>query len=170
MSKYKVDTRMIAILGFLVALEIILSRFCSINAWNLKIGFNFVPIAIAAILFGPAAAGTVAALGDFAGALLFPIGAYFPGFTLTALFTGFLFGFFLHKRQTAARILAAVLIHQLVLGLLVNTFWISVLYGSPYFPLLGTRVLQCLVLAPVEFLVIGALAQMRERIGKRGLA
>ena len=63
-----------------------------------------------------------------------------------------------------------VLLHQLVLGLLINSFWISVLYSAPYVPLLGTRVLQCAVLAPVEFLTIGILARILERFGKQAMA
>ena len=49
-------------IALLTALEIVLSRFLSISMWNTKIGFSFLPIAVAAILFGPLAAGTVGAL------------------------------------------------------------------------------------------------------------
>lgn len=156
----KLSARLIAYLGLLVAAEIVLSRFLSINAWNIKIGFNFVPIVIAAVLFGPVAAGITGALGDFLGAILFPIGPYFPGFTLTSFLTGLVFGFFLYEKRTPLRILAAVAIVQLVLGLLVNSFWISVLYGSPYLPLLATRIVQCAVLGPVQFLVTMAVTRV----------
>ena len=162
----KLDTRSITALGLLVAVEIVLSRFCSINAWDLKIGFSFLPVAVAAMRLGP----LEAAVSDFVGAVLFPIGAYFPGFTLTAFLSGLVFGWLLHRRRTAGRVLAAVLLHQLVLGLLINSFWISVLYSAPYVPLLGTRVLQCAVLAPVEFLTIGILARILERFGKQAMA
>lgn len=74
----KISTKVLTTLGVLIATEVVLSRFLSINAWNIKIGFNFVPIAIAAILYGPIAAGAVAGIGDFLGAVLFPIGPY-PG-------------------------------------------------------------------------------------------
>lgn len=157
-------------MGLLVAMEIILSRFCSINAWNIKIGFNFLPVAVAAILFGGAAAGAVAALGDFFGAILFPIGAYFPGFTATAFFTGMVMGLFLHRRQTAPRILGAVLIKQLLLSLLVNSLWISVLYGSPYVPVVISRIPQTLLLGPVEFFTIGFAARALRGWGRRAVA
>ena len=42
------------------------SRFFSINAWNLKIGFAFVPVFAAAYLYGPLVAGLVGALGIMA--------------------------------------------------------------------------------------------------------
>ena len=122
----KLNTRTIVMAGLLVALHIILSRFFSINAWNLKIGFAFVPVFAAAYLYGPLVAGLVGALGDFIGAILFPIGPYFPGFTLTCFLTGLTFGLLLHKQQTPLRIAGAVAVNQLLLGLLLNTYWITV--------------------------------------------
>lgn len=166
----KLDIKTLITMGLLISLEIVLSRFCSINAWNIKIGFNFVPIVVAAIFFGPIEAATVAALGDFIGAILFPIGVYFPGFTLTAFLSGLTFGVLLHKRQNTLRILMAVMIKQMVLSLMVNTLWISILYGSPYLPLLATRIVQSAVLGPVEFVMIGAIVQVLNRSGKKVLA
>ena len=153
-SGKKTDTRLLTSLALLTALEIVLSRFLSINTWNLRIGFSFVPIAMAAMLFGPLPAGTVAAVADMIGAILFPTGPFFPGFTITAFLTGLVLGFFLREKQTPPRVAGAVLINQLVLGLLLNTFWISLLYGSAFVPLLFTRIGQCAILIPVQFVVI----------------
>lgn len=149
----KIDTKMMTVLGLLIALQIVLSRFLSISAWNVKIGFGFVPIVIAAILYGPLPAGIAYTLSDFIGATLFPVGAYFPGFTLTAFLTGVVYGVFLHKCQSLHRILGAVAVNQLVLSLLVNTLWISILYTSPYPALLATRAIQCAVLIPAEIII-----------------
>lgn len=166
----KFDTKLFVTIGMLTAVHIVLSRFLSINAWNLKIGFAFVPVFLAARLYGPIPAALVGGLGDFLGAVLFPIGPYFPGFTLSCALTGVVFGVLLHKKQSVPRIAAAVCLNQLGISLCVTTLWISILYGSPYLPLLATRVLQCAVLIPVEFLVIGAFAQTLMRFGRRGLA
>ena len=167
MSKARFSTRMLTTLALLTAIEIVLSRFLSVNAWNIKIGFSFVPVVVAAILYGPIAAGIVAALGDFVGAILFPIGTYFPGFTLTAFLTGCVFGLFLHKKQSWPRIIAAVGINQLVLSLFLNTLWISILYGSPYGPLLATRVVQCLILTAVQLIFIPMIEQALRRFGQK---
>ena len=166
----KINVKTVVYLGILTALEIVLNRFLSINAWNIKIGFNFVPIVVAAILFGPIHAGIVGALGDFMGAILFPIGPYFPGFTLTAFLTGAVFGLFLRKKQTWGRTVAAVCIVQLILGLLLNSFWISVLYGSPYGPLLATRIVQCAIIGPVQIIVIQLISRVIATYGKRRFA
>ena len=154
------STKMLPVMSLLTAVEIVLAHFLSINAWNIRIGFSFVPIAMAGMLLGPLPTGIVAAAADLLGALLFPTGPFFPGFTLTAFLTGVVFGQLLYQKQSPFRILCAVLINQLVLSLLLNSFWISVLYGSPYLPLLGTRIIQTAILIPVQIVVIGALSRI----------
>ena len=158
------STRTLTSMALLIALEIVLSRFLSISAWNTKIGFAFVPVVIAAILLGPLYAGIVGALADFLGAILFPIGTYFPGFTLTAFLMGLCYGLFLYRSQSFPRILGAVAVHQLILSLLLNTLWISLLYGSPFGPLLVSRLPQCAILAAVQLVVIPLIARLLPRI------
>ena len=151
------DTKMLVTASILIALNIVLSRFLSINAWNLKIGFTFVSIFVAAYFYGPMFSVVVAVIGDVLGALLFPSGAFFPGFTVTALLTGLLFGLMLHKKQTKLHIILTVLADQLVLGLMLNTYWLSILYGTTFWTVLPTRVLQCMIMIPVQYVTISLL-------------
>ena len=157
-------TKQTAICGILVACEIVLSRFCSINAWNIKIGFNFIPIAVAAILFGAFPAGIVAAMGDFLGAVLFPIGPYFLGFTVTAFAIGIMLGLLLHQRQDWKHIIFAVVLNQLLLSLLLNSLWISILYSAPFRPLLVTRSVQVIILTPIQIFGIYAASKLICRV------
>ena len=161
----KIDTKTMNVLGVLIAIQIVLSRFLSISAWNVKIGFGFIPIVVAAILYGPFPAGIAYALSDMIGAILFPVGPYFPGFTLTAFLTGVTYGLFLHKKQSVPCIAGAVAVSQLVLSLLVNSLWISILYSTPYTALLATRI-QCAVLIPTEFIVIGMITKSIGLVGR----
>ena len=93
-----------------------------------------------------------------------------PGFTLTAALTGALFGLLLHQKRTPARIAAAAAVNQLVLSLMLNTLWISILYGSPYGPLFLTRSVQTLVMLPVQLVTLGVMARVLDRCGKRAAA
>ncbi len=151
-------THRIIIMALLMAISIILSRFLSIAAWNLKIGFAFLPIALAGMLLGPIPAAVVAALADFLGAILFPIGPFFPGFTLTAFLTGILFGLFLHKKADMKNIILASLSTQLFCSLLLNTYWISVISGASFWALLPTRILQTCVMIVFQIILIRILA------------
>ena len=161
------NTRMLAILGVLLALDIVLTRFLSIAAWNIRIGLGFVPVVLAAMLFGPLPAAIMAALADFLGAILFPTGPYFPGFTLTAFLTGLTFGLLIYKKPGLRNTVLAVVIVQFILGLLLNTLWISILYSSPFAPLLATRAVQSAFLSVVQIVTIQALAQLSARVLKR---
>ena len=155
---------MIVTLGLLVALHIILSRFLSVNAWNMKIGFAFVAVFVGAYLYGPVAGAIVGGLGDFLGAILFPIGAYFPGFTLNCALTGVVMGLLLFKKQTPLRVVLTVLIDQLVISMWITPLWISILYGAPYWPLIISRLPQIGIMIVVEIIVTLLMIKIMERI------
>ncbi|KAF5084240.1 Folate transporter FolT [anaerobic digester metagenome] len=160
------NTHRLVIMALLMALSIILSRFLSISAWDLKIGFAFAPIALAGMLLGPIPAGITAAGADFLGATLFPIGQFFPGFTLTAFLTGLLFGAFLHKKANTKNIVLASISTQIIGSLLLNTLWISMLYGTPFWALMPTRILQTCVMTVIQIIVIRILAGYAPQILK----
>ncbi|MBO5994596.1 MAG: 5-formyltetrahydrofolate cyclo-ligase [Firmicutes bacterium] len=160
----KKSTQMIVTLGLLVALHIILSRFLSINAWNMKIGFAFVAVFVGAYLYGPVAGAVVGGLGDFLGAILFPIGAYFPGFTLNCALTGVVMGLLLYKKQSPLRVVIAVAIDQLIIAMWITPLWISILYGSPYWPLIISRLPQIGIMIVVEIVVTLLMIKIMERI------
>ena len=145
----KMNVRSVSVIGILVAMEIILARF-SIHTWNIKIGFSFVPVVVAAILYGPIAGGLVGAIGDVISAILFPVGAYFPGFTLTAFLTGAIFGWFFRKKVSVFNVVLSVLAAQILISQFLNTYWISFLYGSPYWLLFTTRIHQTVGMSIVQ--------------------
>lgn len=145
----KMSVKSVSIIGILVAMEIVLARF-SIHTWNLKIGFSFIPIVVAAIFYGPVTGGLVAAIGDIMSAFLFPVGAYFPGFTLTAFLTGIVFGIFLRKNRSVFTITLSVVVSQGVISQFFNTYWISFLYGSPYWSLFTIRIYQTVAMSLVQ--------------------
>lgn len=155
----------IVVLAMLVAMNVVLSRFVSINAWNLKIGFTFVTVFIAAYLYGPLYSALVGGLGDFVGALLFPIGPYFPGFTFSAVLSGLLFGFLLRRNTKPVRVITCSLIHNLIIGLIINTYWIFVLYNKPSFWLvMSSRIVQSVVLIVVEVVTIELLGRILPKL------
>ena len=86
------STKKLAVSALLIALDVILTRLLAINTPVMKIGLGFAAVALCALLYGPWWAAVVAALADILGSTLFPTGAYFPGFTLTAACTGVSFG------------------------------------------------------------------------------
>ena len=159
------DVRSIVTLGVLLAAEIILSRFLSISTPIVKIGFSFVPIAVAALMYGPIWAGLLAGMGDFLGAIIFPIGLYFPGFTLSALISGVIFGLFLYNKKASVwRTAAATALSLLICSFVLDTLWLYLINSSSeqtLAALLPSRAIKLAVMLPVEFIVVTALAKQR---------
>ena len=153
-------TRKLTTIAILVAMHIILSRFLSYSVWNMKIGFDFLPVAVAAVVYGPAAAAVVGGVGDFIGAILFPIGPYFPGYTLSAALSGLVLGVFLHKGNSLPRVLGAVAVNQWIISLLLTSFWISFTNLTPYWPMVATRIPQCAIMTAVQLVVLTLLPRL----------
>ena len=154
--KNKFDVKKLIQISLLIAIEVILTRFCSIQTPIVRIGFGFLPIAIIGMMYGPLSAGIAYAIGDLLGMALFPSGSFFPGFTLTAFLTGVTYGLFLYnKPKTWPRIVGSVLTVCLVLNLGLDTYWLSILMGKGYLALLPTRIIKAALMIPVQTLIIG---------------
>ena len=95
-------TQKIAILGMLVAAQVIAGRFISISLPIVTIGFVFLPVSITGILFGPLLGGLSAFLGDLITALLGPYGYFLP-MGLSAFLTGAIYSLFLHRKPASIR-------------------------------------------------------------------
>ncbi len=154
--KHKSFTAQIVTMALLIALSIILTRFLSITLPVVRIGFGFIPIAVMGIAYGPIWAGAGAALADILGMLIFPTGgAYFPGFTLTALLTGVIYGLVFYKKEvTWKRTIVAVVLITLLLSLGLNTLWLHMIIGKSFLVLLPPRLIQAAVMVPIKILVI----------------
>ncbi|MBC6695580.1 folate family ECF transporter S component [Terrisporobacter mayombei] len=152
----KFDVKKLIQISLLIAIEVILTRFCSIQTPIVRIGFGFLPIAMIAMMYGPLSAGISYVVGDILGMLLFPSGAYFPGFTLTAFLTGLTYGVFLYnKPATWSRIIGAAMTVCLIINLGLDTYWLSIIMGKGYLALLPTRIIKTVIMIPVQTLIIG---------------
>lgn len=152
-------------LALLTAMQIVFARFLVIPITSsLRFSLSFIPVVIAARCFGPLGSMVVYGLGDLIGAIAIPTtGAYMPGFTLTSVVSGLIFGLFLSKKASLPRITLSVLCSQIVCSLLMNSFWISFYYGSDFKALLLSRSVQCLVTGAVQIVFM---ALFLERIYK----
>ncbi|NMB13312.1 MAG: folate family ECF transporter S component, partial [Firmicutes bacterium] len=97
------------------------------------------------------------ALADFIGAILFPIGPYFPGFTLSAAMSGFIPAVVLRlfpKGETGFwPILLATFVRGLVVSVL-NTLWLAILSNKAMWVLLPPRLLGSLLQIPIYALIL----------------
>lgn len=158
MNKNKITTEILVVTGFMIALSVVLSKLISINISFLRVGFGFLPIAVLAIMYGPVIAAIGYGVADLLGAWLLPTGTFFPGFTVSAVLTGLIFGWILYKKEvTFVRALIASAIVCLAVNLLLNTWWLTFLIGKGFKVLLASRAVKEIVAIPVMAVLIVAI-------------
>ncbi|MCI6159559.1 MAG: folate family ECF transporter S component [Selenomonadaceae bacterium] len=144
-------TRELVLLGVFTSLTVLLARVFAIQTPFVHFGLSFLPVALCAAWLGPVKAGTCAALADILGANLLGTGAYFPGFTVSAFFTGWLYGiFFYRRRPNLWLVLAAFLLVTVFVHLLLNTVWLVLFYEKGASLILAARVPKLILCYPLE--------------------
>lgn len=148
-------TRTLVIMSLFIALEIILTRFLSIQTPILRIGFAFVATSLCSITLGPVLGSIAAGVSDILGMIIFPQSAYFPGFTVSALLSGLIYGFMLHKKNNSIlRVAITVLMITVFVDLGLNTLWLSMITGKAVFALIGPRFIKSLIMFPIQVILI----------------
>ena len=161
----------LVVTAMLIAMNIALSSVHVYLTPQMRVGFGFLTTAITGMLYGPVVAGTAGAIGDILTYLIRPDGAYFPGFTITALLGGMIYGFFLYRRPlTLPRTILANASISILLNSLLNTFWLFVLYGKSFTALFPARLTKNLLLLPVEVVLLYAVGKAVQKISRRVLS
>ncbi|MFT9213314.1 folate family ECF transporter S component, partial [Liquorilactobacillus ghanensis] len=128
-------TRKIALLGLLIALNLVVAKFLSFGIWSVRISFTFAVTFLMAAWFGPILAGVAAGLADIVSALLLNggQGSYFFGFTISAFLGAFIYGLFFYQKEiTNWRLLAAILLNLFLVDAVLNTWWVCLLYHTSF--------------------------------------
>jgi ECF transporter S component (folate family) len=167
-SSYKEFTNLLCIvlLGMFGAISIVLGYLTVMPVETLKITFVFLPNEFIYYLFGPAVGALFGAVMDILNFFVKPMGGYFFGFTLSGILTGLLYGFLLYKKPVSvARLAIATLIRIVFIDLLLNTYWLQVMYGYNFIAMLPGRALKSFIMLPVETLLLFGLIKGIEATG-----
>lgn len=151
------NTRVLCSSAILAALFVVLYSIKLQLAPELRITFTFIPLAVAGWLFGPLPAMLVGLIGDVIGCLLFPAGAYFPGFTLSQVLGGFIFGIFLYKKDRQKLFLPVILSKttiSLFLNVALNSIWLSMLYGKAWTIYALSHIVKNIIALPIEVVIL----------------
>ena len=154
MQKLK-NVRVLTVSAFLVAIATVLGFFKVHITELIEIRFQYLPIAVGGAMFGPAVGGVIGMLADVLGYLVKPTGAFFPGFTISSILSGIIYGlFFYKKRITVPRIIAAELTETIVCSLVINSINLSILYGNAFSVVVATRLLKVLIMFPIDTIIL----------------
>ena len=159
--------KIIIICALLLASAIVINRFLSVNTSIVSIGFTFVPLMLAGILLGWKYSLVIAALTDLIGALLFPFGAYFVGYTISSALTGLVYGLLLYRKgefkvdkKFMIRLIISILIVCIFINGGMNTLWLVLTSKKAFLAILPTRVIKQLLMIPIMFVTMVSLTKL----------
>jgi len=154
-------TRKVLISSFLLVSCIVIDRLMSIRLPFISVGFKFIPFMFSAMLLGTKYATVIGIISDLIGRFLFPMSCFFPGFTLSAGITGFLYGVFLYtdekietNKKFLLKLALCVIIVTLVVNIGLNTIWVMLLTDKAAKIILPVRFIKQIVMVPIEIIVM----------------
>ena len=170
----------IVVCGLMAALAIVISSTMSfyIPGTEIKVGLSGLPNRAVDFLYGPVVGCIFGGVMDIVKFFIKPDGAFFPGYTLTAMLGGLIYGTFFYrlhiKKPKDNRIstlimaniksLILIFIAEVLVKVLcnmgLNTLWSMMFTGKAFWALLPTRVTKNLIMIPVDTVLHFVLIQM----------
>ena len=139
--------------AMLIALNILIDSIRIVVSNLLEISFSFLTLAACAMQYGPVLGMIAGAITDILGHFLRPSGAFFPGFTLNAILSGFLYGCFFYKKEiTWKRVILCRFVIMIVINLILTSTWLHMMYGSAL--LSSIRLIKNIILFPVDSILL----------------
>ena len=159
------NVRVLCTVAMLMALSAVLNMVSTINIGQfIHIGLAWIPIVLIDAMFGPLTGALSAAALDIINYCIRPDGAFFPGFTIGAMLSAFIYGLFLYRKQIGiVRCFAAHGVVTVVNNLILNTLWLSILYGQAFKALLIPRLVKNLITWPIYSIMIFAIITAMEK-------
>lgn len=150
------STRNVVLCGLLAALAIVLGMVASISIGPyIRIGFSGLPNRIVDFLFGPVVGCIFGGALDILKYFLKPEGPFFFGFTFNAMLSGVIYGSILYKKPVSLkRIICAEFLVKIVINCLLNTLWLSMLYGQGFLAIMPMRVLKNAIMLPIDCAIL----------------
>ena len=165
MKKMK-DVKTLTTLAMLLAIATVLG-FLKIPVNNfIEFRFGFLPLACSSMLYGPVIGGITGLAADFLGYIAKPTGPYFPGFALSNIISGVIYGILLYKKPvTVKRVVMTEILETIVISMLMNSLWLSILYGNGFWPVFTARVVKSIVMIPINSFLLYTVLKASVRIG-----
>ena len=152
----------LCIISLLLALRVCLN-FLTIPISDVcHLSFLFIVMGIIGGMYGPFVGAICGAVGDVLCYIIHPMGGFFIGFTASAAIAGVLYGLILYKNKFCVpRIIFSEILVDVVVNVLLNTIWISMLYETGFWELLITvRIPKNLIMIPISICVFVVLSPL----------
>ena len=146
---------MIALMAILLGTHILISTFFIPVFDNTRIYFTFFINALVGVIGGPIWALIFGFASDILGFLMHPVGAYFPGYTLTSMVGASIYALFLYQRKiNITRLILTKTTVNLLCNVALNSLWSYMLYSKGYIFYLMQGLTKNLILLPFEIIIL----------------
>ena len=161
-----VSVRSITLMAIFIALNMILSRICSVHipfegVESIRIGFGTLPLVLSGILLGARLGFLAGLIGDVLGFILAPSGIFLPTFTIAAglhgLLTGLIAGSGKIKECSRWRMYLAIAVSQILVAIILVPCLLQWHFGIPFWVTLPARLITQGILIPIYCMLIFAI-------------
>ena len=157
------NVRMLTLAGIITAASIVLESFpIDLLGTSLKIYFSFLVISLGCYVYGPAVGILVGFANDTLGFLISSFGEpYFPGYLITAMLSGLIYGTLLYRQRiTVLRLVMVRLVINYGSNVLLGSVWKAMLYGKGYYYYFTTGLVKNTTMLPIEVLLMVLMFQL----------
>lgn len=154
----RLNTRAVALLGILLALQLLIGRF-TVGPNFLKVGFGFIVVVVIARWFGPYWGILTAIIHDLISTAINGH-AFFFGFMLSAIVGALIYGLSFYNREHISwtRTIATVAIVLFFVNTLMNTTWVVMMGNITNFDaimsMIEIRGLKQIIMLPIQSIII----------------
>lgn len=152
------DLRRLTFAALICALSIVVGGFFITVGDNLRVYFTYFITSVGCAVYGPILGLMVAAVTDTLNYVLFPSGAYFPGYLLSEMAGALIYSLFLYRKKiTVLRLFGAKFCVNYLVNVGLGCLWSQILYGKGYLYYMVKSLIKNSMLLPLEVMTMAAL-------------
>ncbi|NLM49422.1 MAG: folate family ECF transporter S component [Clostridiaceae bacterium] len=161
------NTKALVVCAMLLALNLIIKLF-NVEIGNyLRLGFGFITLPIAAMLYGPFIGGLLGIVQDITYYIFHQTGPYLPLMGIGAIISGLIHGNILYnKKITWLKAAAAVILDLFIVNMTINTIAVYSIVDRAIYALFASRVLSSLLQVPIQTIIIYFILNRVKKINK----
>ena len=149
------NTKTIAILAILIALQVFISNFFIPVSDGLRIYVTFFILALAGLISGPTTALIYGFIVDILSFIIHPSGPFFFGYTLTTMVGCFIYAsFFYQQKITVLKIILAKTLVNVICNIGLNSLWNYMLFDKAFIYFFTKSLIKNIILLPIEILFL----------------
>ncbi len=149
------NIRMLSLCALLIALQIAIASFYIPVAENLRIYGTFFIVSLYSAIAGPIMALSCAFIADTLGFILHPQGAYFFGYTVSAMLGSLIYALFLYRQKiTLFKLFLSKLLVNIFINAVLGSLWTSMLFSKGFYFYFSLSITKNLILLPLEVVLL----------------